>query len=130
MPHLADFFPLLCDVWTGDFSLPQSVRIANVPCNVVPLLHRQSSPLQFDLSNLYWTHYVVVNASVDIHDAYLSVFPPSGQSQSDWLEIPPGSGKFLVVGVMTVCFAGTPQVYKKCYCNKRGFDDQDWSFVP
>ena len=112
MPISTTLLPTTCDIYRPFGSaLPTT---SNIPCRLVADFNRSRQAA----GTPDWTHYVVLNPTVDIRDGCARV--PGGNAityaDGDEIRIPTGAAtpRFVVVWVETV-ETGTPREYKRAF---------------
>lgn len=107
-------FDLLCDIYTGPFPA-RVLRIHDQPCNLAMGRRvQQAIPASFGLPEGYASPSLLVPAGTDVRDGACG--PPG----VDFIECPPGTGRWYFAGYVDDVGKGFPNEYRlvalgKCY---------------
>ena len=107
-----------CDIYRGNpppgGTTPAS---SNVPCQLVPQYAASARALNSIAKS--WTHYLVVNSSVDIRDGYAGSTNAWQYANADTVYIPTGGSTAYVVVFVEVRGKGTPGEHKRVYLDRQ-----------
>jgi hypothetical protein len=116
MPLPAALLTTTCDIYRGN---PPSGGPAttNVPCQLVADYARGAQVLNNALRS--WTHYLVLDSSVDVRDSFAGVNQPWNYPASDTVKIPSGGTTAYAVVLVEVCGKGTAIEHKRVYLDRQ-----------
>ena len=107
-----------CDIYRSGTAPPAAPSVAGVTCHLRPDWRggQEQGDRTTVVSNLTWTHALLVDAAVDIRDAYTGGLSATTQ---DSVYVPDQNGTRFLVTFIERVFRGTPQDHKRVYLDRQ-----------
>lgn len=113
-----------CDIYRTGTGPPATPAVSAVPCVLQNDWRGGQAARDRVAGTLTWTHLLLVDASVDIRDAYVG---NSTLSTQDTVYIPDGTGTPYLVVFIEIVNVGAADAYQRCYLDRQ---TPSWGSVP
>jgi hypothetical protein len=105
-----------CDIYRSGITPPTSPAVAAVPCFLQADWRGGNEAGDRAVNTLAWTHFMLVDVSVDIRDAYTGHMTSTLQ---DTIYVPDQTGTAFNVMFVERLQRGTPQEHKRVFLDRQ-----------
>jgi hypothetical protein len=106
-----------CDIYRFGAGPPAAPAVSGVAAHLTPDWRRGQEAGERGTAALTWTHVMLIDATVDIRDMYVS---QSAAVAQDTVYVPDQNGTPFNVVFIELVQRGTPNVHKRVYLDRHG----------